>query len=785
MDFQTRYVFDPKKDLLGKGGFSKVYKATDILLERPVALKFFTAKTSDRYQVLNEIKRVIRFEHPNLCKYYDVALLNYKNVLDETEQMEVGIMEYIDAGDFKSFVKKQPQHTDKLLIDVLKGLAYLHKHGMAHRDLKPQNILVKIVDDEPVSKITDFGISKLIDSGDDANSSALLGTIEYMAPEQFNPKKYGINGRITTNLDLWSFGLLVYESVSRQSLFGSRSAGSSAEQVMASILSDMPLEKAEDLPPKYREVVKRCLVKAAADRVQNALELIPLFQDGSQTAGPVPVYAQTDSGKISITETQVLTPPLPITGDVTQVLHPLPESGLVKTPPAETNDSGSKKEEPRAATVNGDGAEKEEMPLLKAKDNGVGKGETQVLDRTKREEEPQLTAAMPDFLMEETAVLPTMNNTAVVTQVLPQPVVMPDAAQVLEEEPEAEQPTQVIGKPGTAPTLKEGPSFDRLLAKTISENNRRKAEQKKTTRMVLLALAALLLIAALVAYPLLKSSSKVQPPVVSSPPPSPSPKAVGPAFRPPETVSVAGGVFNMGSADAGPVHSVRLSDFAIGKFEVTVGQFRQFVNATRYVTTAEREDSSQVFANGKWSFRPGVNWRHDPGGNLLDSTVNDLPVVHVSWLDATAYCQWLSGKTGKPYRLPTEAEWEYAARASNDSTQNLFSGSNNADEVAWTKENAGNTIHPIGKKIANALRLYDMSGNAMEWCGDWFDETYYQSGLAENPTGPASPVTDNERSLRGGAWGLDKTYAKVTNRVGYNENKRGGNIGFRVGRAGK
>src|SRR3954467_12510259 len=90
MDFQTRYVFDPKKDLLGKGGFSKVYKANDILLERTVALKFFTAKTAEKYQILNEIKKVIRFEHPNLCKYYDVALLNYKNVLDETEQMEVG-----------------------------------------------------------------------------------------------------------------------------------------------------------------------------------------------------------------------------------------------------------------------------------------------------------------------------------------------------------------------------------------------------------------------------------------------------------------------------------------------------------------------------------------------------------------------------------------------------------------------------------------------------------------------------------------------------------------------
>src|SRR4029077_11154744 len=160
----------------------------------------------------------------------------------------------------------------------LRGLAYLHRHGMAHRDLKPQNILIKIDEDEPVSKITDFGISKVIAS-DDANSSTLLGTIEYMAPEQFNPKKYGINGRITTNLDLWSFGLLVYEAVCHESFFGSRSGGISAEQVLANILSEASLAKADTLPGKYREIVKRCLVKNAADRVQNALELISLFEN--------------------------------------------------------------------------------------------------------------------------------------------------------------------------------------------------------------------------------------------------------------------------------------------------------------------------------------------------------------------------------------------------------------------------------------------------------------------------------------------------------------------------
>src|SRR5215210_6488026 len=133
MDFQTRYVFNPKTDLLGKGGFSKVYKANDTLLDRTVALKFFTGNGFEKYQVLNEIKKVIRFEHPNLCKYYDVAVINTTNIIGEAETIEVGIMEYLDAGEFKKYLRDHPQHIDKLLIDVLKGLAYLHKKGIVHR----------------------------------------------------------------------------------------------------------------------------------------------------------------------------------------------------------------------------------------------------------------------------------------------------------------------------------------------------------------------------------------------------------------------------------------------------------------------------------------------------------------------------------------------------------------------------------------------------------------------------------------------------------------------------
>ena len=186
-------------------------------------------------------------------------------------------MEFLDSGELASFLKKNPGMLNKLLCDVLSGLSYLHSKGIIHRDLKPQNILIKTENGAPVAKITDFGISKALNS-DQTNASALVGTIEYMAPEQFNPQKYGIQGRIGTNIDIWSFGIMLYELLTGDSLFGSRLGGTTAQQLMSNILTDIPMDKLGRLAQPYREVVEKCLVKDANLRVKDAAELIPLLQ---------------------------------------------------------------------------------------------------------------------------------------------------------------------------------------------------------------------------------------------------------------------------------------------------------------------------------------------------------------------------------------------------------------------------------------------------------------------------------------------------------------------------
>ena len=295
MKFQERYLFDFKSDLLGKGGFASVYKAKDILLDREVAIKIFSQQSGNKYSVVEEIKKVIKFEHPSLLRYYDVVLLDQENVLGQKEQLQIGVMEYANAGDLKDFAKANPNSPllFKLLQQVLKGLEFLHQKNIIHRDLKPQNILLVEENGEINAKLSDFGISK--DMQSDAKSSTMaVGTIEYMAPEQFNPQKFGIDGKIASNVDLWSFGVMVHELLMDSTPFGSRDGNTTAEQIMSTILSTEQPKDIEKLPEPYKTVVKQCLVTNAKERIRKASELLKFFDGQAHTTPPTSTVSQTN-----------------------------------------------------------------------------------------------------------------------------------------------------------------------------------------------------------------------------------------------------------------------------------------------------------------------------------------------------------------------------------------------------------------------------------------------------------------------------------------------------------
>jgi len=217
-----------------------------------------------------------------------------------------------------------------------------------------------------------------------------------------------------------------------------------------------------------------------------------------------------------------------------------------------------------------------------------------------------------------------------------------------------------------------------------------------------------------------------------------------------EMAFVAGGTFTMGCAaeqdsdcddDERPAHSVTLSDYYIGKREVTQGL-----------------------------------WKAVTGGNPSHFTRSDnLPVENVSWDEVNAFIDCLNRKTGRMYRLPTEAEWEYAARGGNKSGGYKYSGSNTLDSVAWYKDNSGSKTQEAGTKAPNELGIYDMSGNVWEWTGDWYGD--YGSDAQTNPTGPS---TGSFRVRRGGSWFGNAGCCRVSSRFIGDPGYRDGDVGFRL-----
>ena len=237
------------------------------------------------------------------------------------------------------------------------------------------------------------------------------------------------------------------------------------------------------------------------------------------------------------------------------------------------------------------------------------------------------------------------------------------------------------------------------------------------------------------------------------------------AVKMPVMIKVEGGNFmmgnDMGGKDEQPVHKVTITSFYFGKYEVTNQDFKKFVDATGYITEAEQPDS----VNFKHGLPPrGANngtWKMDSKGMPVPPTDSLKPVGNISWYDAQEYLKWLSRETGQEFRLPTEAEWEYAAKGGNKSKGYKYVGGNNLDEVAWYVGNSGLRSHNIGQKLPNELGIHDMAGNAREWCSDWYGESYYKVSPEVDPKGPDF---GKNRILRGGSWGSQEDRMRISYR---------------------
>lgn len=156
---------------------------------------------------------------------------------------------------------------------------------------------------------------------------------------------------------------------------------------------------------------------------------------------------------------------------------------------------------------------------------------------------------------------------------------------------------------------------------------------------------------------------------------------------------------------------------------------------------------------------------------------DDCPVNMVSWNDVQEFIKKLNLRTGKKYRLPTEAEWEYAAKGGKKSKKLKFSGSDNVNDVAWYYNNSENKVHPVGQKQPNELGIYDMSGNVWEWCSDLYDGNYFSSRMQDNPKGP---INGTSHVLKGGSWLRPENRIYSAARIGDFPDTKDDGYGFRL-----
>jgi len=217
-------------------------------------------------------------------------------------------------------------------------------------------------------------------------------------------------------------------------------------------------------------------------------------------------------------------------------------------------------------------------------------------------------------------------------------------------------------------------------------------------------------------------------------------------------VTVNGGNFTMGCNNPSdsecvgwekPRHTVTIKNFMMSKFDVTQREWKAIMGTT-------------------------------PSGKYCA----ECPVVNVTWFDVQMFINKLNQLSDKNYRLPTEAEWEYAAKGGNKGHGYIYAGSNEPTTVAWYDSVQTKEIRPVGGKKANELGIFDLSGDVWQWCSDWFDEKYYSNSPSNNPSGPA--VATKEKVVRGGSWWGPRRDCRVANRDKFPPESKDDDVGFRL-----
>ncbi len=717
---------------IARGATSTVYKAYQEKLDRYVAIKVLSPHFIDEEGFLErfhqEARAVARLDHPNILPVYD---------FDQVGDAVFIVMKYVTSGTLRDVIHgpMEVRPVMELATQIGLALGYAHRQGVIHRDVKPGNILIA---DDHWALLTDFGLAKIRASSRHLTASGMgVGTPDYMAPEQAQGQP--VDGRT----DLYSLGVMLYEMLTGRLPFD-------AESGMAVVVKHItepprpPRDLCPEIPAAVELVILKSLEKNPDDRYPTAEAMIAAL---ARAVGPQP------NGVVDTTDAAAVTPPVAIAA----------RSG----------------EPSRWRTIVSNVAQR--WATLRIQ---VG----QSFDRSRVQLQSFTSNVAQRWATLRIQVGQWFHRRRVQLRSFTSNVAQHWAAlrtQVGQwfdrRRAQLRSFTSNIGQHWAALRTRVGQWFDHRRAQLRSfttDPPTRRRLMAIIAGIVILLLFELVIVlgelqsaassptrpAAPIAVTTLESpavTTRLLPtntltivPTITATPASPA--TITPVA---DMVPVPAGSFTMGAVsgkfdlDETPPHKVTLNAFSIDRYEVTNAQFASFVGETGYQTEAE-------------------NAHHDPTWRSFRTDRPNLPVIYVSWNDAVAYCAW-AGK-----RLPTEAEWEKAARGN---TKHIYPWGDTFDSTSANAgdQSAGQPAAVGTDSKASPYGAYDMVGNVWEWVQDWYGGGYYTDSPSANPTGPAD---GNEKVIRGGSFKTRASLATTTTRGHAGADNFGDDIGFRCAR---
>ena len=729
-------------DKLGQGGMGAVYKARQTDIDRLVAIKSMSDDVLDRddavQRFLRESRAMAAVSHPHIVTAYDVEVVDGNYYL---------VMEYVEGRDLESWSAAAGQlpvdWACECILQAALGLEHAHRRGLIHRDIKPSNLLVigDSVQSVPHVKLLDMGIARFCERRKDGTpitaTGEVLGTPDYMAPDQaLDPREIDIRA------DIYSLGCTLFKLLTGEVPLV---RDTPLQTMMARNTQDPPPPSSlrADLPPMLDEVVMRMMAREPSARYATPAEV---------AAALAPFAMQSSHGS----PTTVAPRPAPASGpstdpDLDQFVNTLGDDGMAAGLPDIDPPSGDAKR-PLLAFAAG-------LVLLLLIGAALGvvikfstpDGSTVLVKVSEPEanieiDGGKIRVTSPKLRVPVEIEVPAGKHELRVTKGGFETFTEKFEISGGDGEPlvlTAKLVPRAAAGPRTTPPVTSPPAAEKFPL-VGPDPDAQQARQREAATSYDLPLQV-----------------KHEPRGLEFVLIPPGKQVIGTPTEVIDRMATGSSHWDVRYRSEGPQREVTIErPYYLAVHETTVGDMLAFLEATGYKPDHVKPDDEDQTGRSIWAKR-------DPRE----------PVAFVSWNDGRAYCKWLSEQDGQVYRLPTEVEWENAARAGTTTQRYFGDDDSEMAEYAWYDRNARGSRQRVGQKLANPFGVYDILGNVWEWCLDPFDPKVEIGVVAFDLHSPPIEVS---HATRGGAFNSGPEFVRSSCRTGYGPDYTNVHFGFRV-----